>query len=130
MANPFNNNQLTGRVACEPTFFKTRAGAEFSCAFNLAVQRNYKNGGEYLTDFIPVRYEGENRMNFAHSLKVGDVISLTGAIKVEPYTATDGTKRTSMYVLSDNISRTPFNKKTLESMMSSTPIVDEELPYK
>lgn len=114
MTNPMNISCLTGSLTTDPTFLKTKDGKEFAIQAILRVSRNYKNReGVREADFIPIRYEGEKRMAFAHMLKKGDYLNLVGSITTKTYEK-DGYKMYSVYFLVDNISFSP-RKKELNS---------------
>lgn len=117
MPNPFNTCIFTGTVVGTPVFQKTKDGKEFCCKFSLGVRRNYKNKGEYKSDYIPVKYEGINRMEFAHNyVKKGARLSLTGSWCTEPFIA-KGEKVYSSALLAESIQMAPMNKNETSAIL-------------
>ena len=107
MSNPNNTVILIGILVDDPKFITNRAGVEFASRFTLAVNKSYKSEtGQTLTDFIPVQIKGERRMEFAHMLKKGDPIALTGTISVESYEDSNGNKVFSVFVAAENVNWT------------------------
>ena len=107
MGNPNNTTIMVGRVTDQPKFIKNRNGQEFSCRFVLAVSRNYKcTDGSTKADFLPVHLDGFNRMEFAHKIKKGDRIVLTGCVKSESYQDASGSTVYTIFVDADNVSWT------------------------
>lgn len=132
MANPNNMAIITGRLVSDPVFIKTKDGIEFATTFTVATKRNYKGkSGEYEADFLPIRYEGQNKMPFAHMLKKGDVVSVAGAFTSGSYKKGDETVYT-LYVLAESIQFTPSSRKKEEPTEDVVPGFEEdaELPYK
>lgn len=112
MPNPLNTCIVTGMVINSPAFSKTKAGDEFGCRFTLSVKRNYKNNGEYKSDLIPVRYEGINRMGFAHNyVQKGMRLSIIGSWKTEPFKVKNETVY-SNFLLAESIQLAPINRET------------------
>lgn len=136
--NPKNVTCFTGRLTRDPSFKKTKEGKEFSCLFIIAVQRNIPNQkGEYISDFIPIRYEGIERMKFAHRLCKGDTIIVSGSFRGENYSV-DGKSMYSTYILADQIefdvetSKKKYKKGTEQNDIynsGETGEEDSELPY-
>ena len=80
--NPFNVVSLYGTILNNPVFL-SHGDKEFACRFRLAVRRNYRNRqGVYENDPILVKYRFENTQ-FAHGLREGDTVALSGSIIVE-----------------------------------------------
>lgn len=110
MSNPNNNVTLIGHIISEPQFLQTRQKVEFATRFLLSVKRGYKNSeGKETRDVIPVRIRGEKRMNFAHKLKKGDYICLSGAISSESYQSKEGHKMFSLCIEAMNVNWTYGN---------------------
>ncbi len=131
--NPSNDTKLIGRLCDEPYFNKRKDGTEFGCSFTLAVKRNYKNKeGKYEADFVPVRFDGEKRMKFAHMLTKGDAVVVAGAITTKHYTK-NGEEIYTIFVQAENISFCIGNakKKASETKADAVMETDDlpELPY-
>ena len=118
MSNPNNTVILIGILVDDPKFISNRSGVEFASRFTLAVNKSYKREtGQTLTDFIPVQIKGERRMEFAHMLKKGDPVALTGTISVESYEDSNGNKVFSVFVAAENVNWTqgkPRDGKMIE----------------
>lgn len=124
--NPANITCQTGKLTSEPFFLKNKEGTEFAFISTLAVKRNYKNReGKYDLDYIPIRYEGINKMKFAHMLKKDDYLTVSGTIKSDRYKK-DGVDIYTIYLLVESIQYTPRNKENIEKPESE--VLDESLP--
>lgn len=105
--NASNITTLVGMIMKEPTFIKTREGVEFEARFVLGVKRSYKTrDAKSIYDYIPVRYTGENRMPFAHSIHAKSIVSVAGSMQSENYEK-DGKKIFSLFLNAESIQWTP-----------------------
>ena len=98
---------LKGRLTRKPEF----SGKSDKVAWStLAVDRDFKDAqGNKVTDFIPVKWIGEKKAQFAVSyLDKGTSLTVAGSIAVDQYTDKDGNKNTSYNVIVNN---TEFNER-------------------
>lgn len=104
--NPSNIINLYGKVETHPEFLKDQKGTEFAVRLNLAVKRSYRNkDGKYECDVIPIKYKfDEGRAAFAHSIEAGDIMQVSGSLRIEAYKGTSLT-----YVITDSVS---FDEET------------------
>lgn len=120
MSNPHNNMTLQGRLTADPIFLTNRNGEEFQARFNLAVRRNFKTReGKYESDFLPIRYSGQKRIDFVHRLTSGTGIIVSGAMRSEKYEK-DGATVYAIYVEAESISY-PLNNKRDDDEQNTVP---------
>lgn len=104
-----NSVNLIGRLVKD-----TEANTTGKVAMNtIAVDSEFKDqNGNKQTDFINVRWLGEQRANFAMQyLKKGIKIGVTGSLTVKNYTDKNGDKKSITYVTVD---KTAFCEKKSE----------------
>lgn len=105
--NAANITTMVGMIMKEPVFIKTRDGLEFEARFVLGVKRAYKTKeGKSVFDYIPVRFNGESRMPFAHSIHAKSIVSVAGSMQSENYEK-DGVQRMSLFLNAESIQWTP-----------------------
>ena len=70
------------------------------------MKRSYRNkDGKYECDVIPIKYKfDEGRAAFAHSIEAGDIMQVSGSLRIEAYKGTSLT-----YVITDSVS---FDEET------------------
>lgn len=97
-----NNINLTGRLTAKPEV--KEAGKAKVCRFTLAVDRSRLNKeGKREADFIPcVAWNGTAEFLERNFVK-GQAIELQGELRVDAYTAKDGTNRKSYEVYASRI---------------------------
>lgn len=89
-----NNTSLAGRLTKDPEVKTIGENGNKVADVTIAVQRSYKNNeGVYETDFIDCEIYGPQAETTAEYCKKGDLIGVTGKIKVDSYETEDGTKR-------------------------------------
>ena len=71
---------------------------------NLAVDRRLKDAnGNKITDFIPLRWLGEQKAKFAFDyLNKGTKIMIEGSLCIDQYKDADGNPKSACYVIVDN----------------------------
>lgn len=95
-----NTVTIIGRITKDPEIRYSQG--ETATAFGnytLAVDRPTRKGYEKVTDFIPCRCIGKSAEFAENYLFKGMKIAVRGRIQVDSYTARDGSKKSSMYVL-------------------------------
>lgn len=95
---------LMGRLASEPELKTTEKGVSVT-TFNLAVDRNYvnKNTGERDTDFLTIVAWRANAEFISRHFSKGSMICISGSVQTRKYEAKDGTKRTAVEFIADEV---------------------------
>ena len=94
---------LQGRLARDPELRQTNTGKQVA-TFTLAVDRGRKDAnGKSVADWIPV-IAWERAAEFAYKwLTKGQMVAVDGRLQSRTYTAKDGTNRTVLEVVANNI---------------------------
>lgn len=94
---------LQGRLARDPELRQTNTGKQVA-TFTLAVDRGRKDAnGKSVADWIPV-IAWERTAEFAYKwLAKGQMVAVDGRLQSRTYTAKDGTNRTVLEVVANNI---------------------------
>ena len=98
-----NSVVLVGRLGKDIELKRTPSDIAF-CNFSIAVERNYKQGDERVTDWIDCsawRSTAEFLSKFFHK---GSMIGVTGTLEVRKWETDDGQKRSATYVNVQNVS--------------------------
>ena len=92
-----------GNLTRDPELSSTNSGISV-CRFSIAVQRRFSsNDGERQTDFFNVTAWRGLADNVAKYCKKGNKIAVTGSIQIRQYEAQDGTKRTAVDVVAEDV---------------------------
>lgn len=94
---------LQGRLARDPELRQTTTGKQVA-TFTMAVDRGRKDAnGKSVADWIPV-IAWERAAEFAYKwLTKGQMVNVDGRLQSRTYTAKDGTNRTVLEVVANNI---------------------------
>lgn len=94
---------LQGRLARDPELRQTNTGKQVA-TFTLAVDRGRRDAnGKSVADWIPV-IAWEHAAEFAYKwLTKGQMVAVDGRLQSRTYTAKDGTNRTVLEVVANNI---------------------------
>lgn len=94
---------LQGRLARDPELRQTNTGKQVA-TFTLAVDRGRRDAnGKSVADWIPV-IAWERAAEFAYKwLTKGQMVAVDGRLQSRTYTAKDGTNRTVLEVVANNI---------------------------
>ena len=99
----FNRATLIGRLTADPELKQTQNGISV-CSFSIAVDRRFSGrDSERKTDFINItswRQQAEFVCRYFHK---GDVIGIEGSIQTRNYEDKNGSKRTAVEVVTDNV---------------------------
>ena len=98
-----NSVVLVGRLGKDIELKKTNSDIAY-CNFSLALDRNYKQGDERVTDWIDCtawRSTAEFLAKFFHK---GSMVGVTGSLEVRKWETDDGQKRSATYVNVQNVS--------------------------
>lgn len=98
----FNLVVLTGRLTTAPELKTTQSGVPVT-SFSIAVQRQYKQGEEPITDFINIVAWRHTAELVAKYFKKGNMIGIEGSIQTRKYTDRDGNSRVAFEVLASNV---------------------------
>lgn len=98
----FNLVVLTGRLTAAPELKTTQSGVPVT-SFSIAVQRQYKQGEEPITDFINIVAWRHTAELVTRYFKKGNMIGIEGSIQTRKYTDRDGNSRVAFEVLASNV---------------------------
>ena len=98
----FNLVVLTGRLTTAPELKTTQSGVPVT-SFSIAVQRQYKQGEEPITDFINIVAWRHTAELVAKYFKKGNMIGIEGSIQTRKYTDRDVNSRVAFEVLASNV---------------------------
>lgn len=88
---------LTGRITRDPEIRSTGSGIPVT-SFSIAVQRNYKSGDDYVTDFIDcVAWRGTAEF-VGKYFKKGSMITVVGTLETRKFTDKEGNNRKAVEV--------------------------------
>lgn len=117
-----NKVVLIGNLTRDPDVRNTQSGVSV-CTFTLAVQSRYKETAEFIN---VVAWRGIAEM-CGRYLKKGSKACVCGALQSRSYEARDGSKRTVVEVIADEVEFLSFAEKK-ETEPVGEPI-DDELPF-
>ena len=123
---------LTGRLTKDIELKKTSSGT--SVAFgSVAVRRDFKENGEYPTDFInwtAWKSQADYLATYAHK---GDMVEVTGRWQVRQYQDKSGNNRVANELVIENVhileSAQDNNKVTPPVQPSSSSTTEDDLPF-
>ncbi len=113
----FNLVVLTGRLTADPELKTTPNGISVT-TFSIAVNRNYRSGGDNQTDFINIVAWRQTAEFITKYFKKGNLIGIEGSIQTRSYTDKNGNKRTAFEVVANNV-------QFVESKRDSAPTASE-----
>lgn len=123
---------LIGNLTRDPELSETNSGISV-CRICIAVSRRRTGDGEPQTDFFNVTAWRGLADNVAKYCKKGNKIAVTGSIQLRQYEANDGTKRTAVDVVAEDVefltpkpqeSEAPKKKPALETFED-----DSDIPF-
>lgn len=97
-----NKVWLIGNLTRDPELSETNSGISV-CRISIAVNRRRTGDGELQTDFFNVTAWRGLADNVAKYCKKGNKIAVTGSIQLRQYEAQDGTKRTAVDVVAEDV---------------------------
>lgn len=105
-----NHICLCGRIGSDIELKKTQSGISV-ISFSLAVERQYQQGGEHITDWIDIEaWRGTAEFVQKWFCK-GDPIIICGEIRTSVWTDSDGSKRKRVYAVANSVEFVPQKKK-------------------
>jgi single-strand DNA-binding protein len=97
---------LMGRLTADPELKTTPSGVSVT-NFNIAVERSYvKNGEERKADFFSIVCWRNTAEFVCRYFSKGSLVALEGQLQSRTYQAQDGSNRTVVEVVADNVSFT------------------------
>lgn len=132
---------MVGRLTKDPEVRYSQAGKAV-CTFSIAVDRRIKKEGENSTDFFNCVAFGKTGEFVEKYFSQGKRIAIEGNIQNDTFTGRDGTKRTSVRIICDNVEfadgkgeakgeakREPKREEDEGFLNVSEGAIDEELPF-
>ena len=102
---------LMGRLVADPELKTTNSGVSV-CSFRIAVDRNYvKNGEQRQTDFFDIVAWRSSAEFVCRNFSKGSLIAIDGQLQSRQYQTKDGSNRSTVEVVADNISFTGERKE-------------------
>jgi single-strand DNA-binding protein len=99
----FNRVMLIGRLTRDPELRYTSTGLAVT-TFTIAVDRRTKNqAGEKVTDFFRCKAWRQTAEFVNEYVKKGRLVAVDGRIEMSEYTAQDGTRKTAVDIVCDNV---------------------------
>lgn len=125
-----NSITIAGRISNDVETKNFDSGQKVAM-FSVAVQRNFKNNGEYVSDFFNCRAWGATADFVAKYFSKGQYIALTGELMSNKYVDSEGNNRYNVYINATNVMF--FHKKDngaekLSQEQAQQPISMEGLP--
>lgn len=93
---------LIGNVTKDLELMQTTSGKSV-CKFNIAVNRNYTQGGERVADYFTIVTWGGQAETCARYLKKGKKIAVLGELQQRSFEGNDGVKRTVIEVQAQEV---------------------------
>lgn len=93
---------MTGRLATDPEL-KTTASGKDVVRFNLAVDRNYKEGEDRKADFFPVIVWNGTARFVEQYFSKGNGVELRGRLETRSYEDKQGNKRTVTEIIAEDV---------------------------
>lgn len=131
----FNNCEFIGNLGNDPEVRTGTGGTSFT-TFSIAVNKRGANK-EDKPLWVNVTAFGKTGEFVGKYLKKGTTVLAQGAIELQEYEAKDGTTRTSLKLLANQVvslSKKEDGEKTAKvsaaaASQSSKPVVDEDIPF-
>ena len=133
-----NKVMLIGNLTRDPESGSTQSGVAY-CRFGLAVNRRFSRENNEVDYFNIVCWRGLAE-NCAKLLAKGRKVCVSGSIQTRQYDAQDGSKRTAVDIVADEVEFLPSGARTDEGNPQDTEKrqsvnnsgltpVEEELPF-
>jgi len=126
---------LIGNLTRDPELRYTTSGVPV-CSFTIAVNRRFKTAdGQRETDFFNVSAWRQLGELCANHLAKGRKVAVAGSVQTRNYEAKDGTKRTAVDVVADEVEfLTPREQGTHDAAQQGVPagfthVDEDELPF-
>lgn len=126
-----NKAFLMGRLTRDPALRHTTTGTPIA-NFSIAVDRDFKDRttGERSTDFLDVVVWRQTAEFVAQNFTKGRMIVVEGRIQTRSWTANDGTKRTAVEIVADQVYFADSKREpTTAALPEFEPIDDDAIPF-
>ncbi len=120
-----NHVCLCGRLGSDIGLKKTQSGISVT-SFPLAVERQYQQDGERITDWIDIEAWRGTAEFIQKWFAKGDPIIICGEIRTSVWTDNDGNKRKRVYVTANAVEFVPQKKKQGTNALSANAGGQEE----
>ena len=97
-----NNITIMGRLTADPELRTTSSGREIA-SFTVAVDRDFKQNGETVTDFIRCQAWASTATFVGQYFAKGRLICVNGRLQSRNYEDKNGNKRTAWEVIADRV---------------------------
>lgn len=97
-----NHIVLMGRMARDPELKQTQSGVSV-CNFTIAVDRDYKNGDEKVTDWVDCVVWRGGADFVSKYMKKGRMVVVSGSLQSRKWQDKEGNNRTSWEVQAQNV---------------------------
>jgi single-strand DNA-binding protein len=126
--NPLNTVMIEGNTTRDAELKYANSGTAI-CKLSVAVNRFYKSGEgfEKEVSFFDVDTFGEVAKICAEKCHKGDAVRITGRLKQNRWTTTDGTSRSQVVVIADHVEIRP--KAQGKEEQPSSPLNDKDIPF-
>ena len=139
---------LIGNLTRDPESGTTQSGVTY-CRFSIAVNRRFSRGENEVTDFFNITAWRGLAESCSRNLQKGRKVCVVGSIQLNQYNANDGSKRTSVDIIADEVEflssgagrgdgDTPQNENNYGGSNSGsnkggnsglTPVDEDDLPF-
>jgi single-strand DNA-binding protein len=120
---------LTGNL-CKPIEVKRTTSGKSVVSNTIAVRRDYKEDGDYQTDFINIVVWGQSANYLAKYAHKGDRVELCGRWNVRTYTGKDGSNKKADECVVESIRAFPRSGEEPRQEQAEAPTTTEdELPF-
>jgi single-strand DNA-binding protein len=126
-----NKAFLMGRLTRDPELRHTTTGTPVA-NFSIAVDRDFRDRttGERSTDFLDVVVWRQTAEFVAQNFTKGRMIVVEGRIQTRSWTANDGTKRTAVEVVADQVYFADSKREPTTAVLPEfEPIDDDAIPF-
>lgn len=97
---------LIGNLTRDPESGTTQSGVAY-CRFSIAVNRRFSRGENEVTDFFNITAWRGLAESCSRNLQKGRKVCVVGSIQLNQYNANDGSKRTSVDIVADEVEFLP-----------------------
>ena len=125
-----NSVIIMGRLVKDPEMRTTTSGVEVS-SFTVAVDRNYKQNGETVTDFINCQAWRQTAVLVNKYFSKGRMIAVQGKLQSRNYEDKNGNKRTAWEVIADSVNfcGDKAQQKQDAPVPTDIDVDDDDLPF-
>lgn len=123
-----NKAFLIGNLTRDPELAQTNSGKSV-CKFSIAVNRNYTQGGEKVTDYFTIVTWNVQAENCARYLKKGKKIAVVGELQQRSFEGNDGVKRTVIEIQAQEVEFLSPTEKQERNNRREADDADGDLPF-